>query len=611
MEKLTPVSFTDVEIKDGFWKNRIEINENVTIYSVRDRFRDTGRFEAFKFNWTEGSDVAKPHIFWDSDIAKWMESVAYILAKKDDDELRKNVEEVISLMEKNQCEDGYFNIAHTVVFPENRFKIRDNHELYCLGHFIEAAVAWKMHTGCDRLINIVDKYIDLVIRVFCEDKSAAFVTPGHEEIELALIKLYRLTGVKKYLDLCCFFIDERGRHPDEHDARWCNNAYNQSHLPVREQTEAMGHCVRACYLYSAMADLYKETGDEKLLCACKAIFSDIVNRKMYISGGIGSSHHGEAFTVPYDLQPDTAYNETCAAISLMMFADRMKDIELDSIYADTVEREIYNGFIAGLSLDGRAFFYENPLEINLSDRGRHTSISNEPEHLPITERVEVFGCSCCPPNVTRYIETIGERAYSVSDGSFFVHQFISSSVKAGQWEIDVNTEFPKNGKVTLSAKGMNGKKLYIRIPYWCDEFIADKDYVTENGYACYDISDDIFTLSFDLNMKVKFYHADTRVRACAGKTAIMYGPVLYCAEAVDNGGELFNLRVLTNGNSDVKYCETYCANIIELDGVRRECSGNLYFSADACSEAAVKIKLIPYFAYANRGSTDMTVWLRD
>ncbi len=611
MEKFKPVSFTDVEIKEGFWRNRIDVNETVTIYSVRDRFRDTGRFEAFKFNWKEGSDIPQPHIFWDSDIAKWIESVAYILAKKEDKELRENVEEVISLMEKNQCEDGYFNIAHTVVFPEKRFKVRDNHELYCLGHFIEAAVAWKIHTGCDRLIKIVDKYIDLVIKVFCEEKSAVFVTPGHEEIELALIKLYRLTSNKKYLDLCMFFINERGNHPDEHDARWCNSAYNQSHLPVRQQKEAMGHCVRACYLYSAMADCARETGDKELFEACKALFSDIVKRKMYISGGIGSSHHGEAFTVAYDLQPDTAYTETCAAISLMMFADRMKDIEFDSVYADTVEREIYNGFISGLSLDGKGFFYENPLEINLSDRGRHTSISNDPEHLPITQRQEVFSCSCCPPNVTRFIETIGERAYSASGDAFVVHQFINSTVKAGECEIDVKTEFPKNGKLTLTAKGMRGKSLFVRIPYWCDEFTSDKAYIKENGYARFDVNEDTFILNVDMNMTVKFYHADTRVRSCAGKAAVMYGPVLYCAEAIDNGDGLFNLSVLKNGNYNVRYSEEYFANILEIDGVRREYSDSLYSSEEDYKDIPVRIKLIPYFAFANRGETDMTVWLRD
>ena len=611
MESFFPVVFTDVELKNGFWRNRIDLNERVTIYSVRDRFKDTGRFEAFKFNWKDGSDIPKPHIFWDSDVAKWIESVAYILAKRDDKELRQDADELISLMEKNQCEDGYFNIAHTVVFPEQRFKIRDHHELYCLGHFIEAAVAWKIHTGCDRLIKIVDKYIDLVIRVFCEEKSAAFVTPGHEEIELALIKLYRLTGVEKYLHLCKFFIDERGCHPEEHDIGWCNNSYNQSHMPVRQQREAMGHCVRACYLYSAMADLYKETGDEELLCACKAIFKDITQRKMYISGGIGSSHHGEAFTVPYDLQPDIAYNETCAAISLMMFSDRMKDIELDSVYADTVEREIYNGFIAGLSLDGRAFFYENPLEINLSDRGKHTSISNESEHLPITQRLEVFGCSCCPPNVTRYIETMAERAYSVSDTAFAVHQFMPSRVRSGEIELDVRTDFPRNGRVTFTARGMKGKSFYVRIPYWCDEFSADKSYYVQKGYAVFDVPEDEFNLSIDMNMRVKFYHADTRVRSCAGKTAVMYGPVLYCAEGVDNGEELFNLSVLKNGNYDVKYSEEYFANVIEIDGLRREYRASLYSSEDDYKDIPVRIKLIPYFAFANRGESDMTVWLNE
>ncbi len=611
MAYFNPVAFTDVKITDGFWRNRIDINENVTIYSVRNRFRETGRFEAFKFNWKEGSDIPQPHIFWDSDIAKWIESVAYILAKKEDKELRGNAEEVISLMEKNQADDGYFNIAHTVVFPEKRFKARDNHELYCLGHFIEAAVAWKKHTGCDRLIKIVDKYIDLVIKTFKEEGSAAFITPGHEEIELALIKLYRLTGVKKYLDLCMFFLDERGKHPEEHDMCWCSHSYNQSHMPVREQREAMGHCVRACYLYSAMADAARETGDAELLSACKALFEDIVNRKMYISGGIGSSHHGEAFTVPYDLQPDTAYTETCAAISLMMFADRMKDIDFDSVYADTVEREIYNGFISGLSLDGKGFFYENPLEINLADRGRHTSIANDPEHMPITQRQEVFSCSCCPPNVTRFIETIGERAYSYNSEAFVIHQFINSSVKAEDAEITVKTEYPKNGKITIEAKGLEGKKLYVRIPFWCDEFTADKPYTKEKGYACFDVSDDSFTLEADMNMKVKLYHADTRVRSCAGKAAVMYGPVLYCAEAVDNGAELFNIRVLKNGNYKVEYCEAYFANTIETDAVRREFSDSLYSADENFKDIPVRLRLIPYFAFANRGETDMTVWIRE
>ncbi len=611
MAYFNPVSFTNVRIADGFWRNRIDINENVTIFSVRDRFRDTGRFEAFKFNWKEGSDIPKPHIFWDSDIAKWIESVAYILASRDDAELRADVEEVISLMEKNQAQDGYFNIAHTVVFPENRFRIRDNHELYCLGHFIEAAVAWKIHTGCDRLIRIVDKYIDLVIKTFVEEGSAAFVTPGHEEIELALIKLYRLTKNKKYLDLCMFFINERGCHPDEHDTGWNTSSYNQSHMPVRQQREAMGHCVRACYLYSAMADAARETGDKELFTACKAIFNDIVRGKMYISGGIGSSHHGEAFTVPYDLQPDTAYTETCAAISLMMFADRMKDIEFDSIYADTVEREIYNGFISGLSLDGKGFFYENPLEINLSDRGRHTSIANEPEHLPITQRQEVFSCSCCPPNVTRFIETIGERAYSYNDDAFIVHQFIASTVEAADALITVKTEYPKNGRITLEAKGLKGKRLYVRIPFWCDEFSADKAFTKENGYACFDVNEDVFNLSADMNMKVKFYHADTRVRACAGRTAVMYGPVLYCAEAVDNNEELFNIKVLKNGNYNVEYSKELFANTLEIDGVRRQYTDSLYSSEKNYTDIPVRVKLIPYFAFANRGESDMAVWLGD
>lgn len=610
MEKFSPVSFLNVDIKEGFWKNRMEINETVTVYSVRDRFRDTGRFEAFKFNWKEGSDIPKPHIFWDSDVAKWMESVAFIISKKENPELKADVEELISLMEKNQQEDGYFNVFHTVVQPENRFRIRDNHELYCLGHFIEAAVAWKTATGCDRLINIVDKYIDLVIKVFCEEKSAGFVTPGHEEIELALIKLYRFTKNKKYLDLALFFINERGRH-EESESSWANPSQTQSHLPVREQKEAMGHAVRACYLYSAMADAAKETDDEELFETCKALFDDIVNKKMYITGGIGSSHHGEAFTVAYDLPNDTAYAETCAAIALMMFSDRMKDISLDSRYADAVEREIYNGIISGISLDGKAFFYENPLEINLSDRKRHISMKNPPVRLPVTQRQEVFSCSCCPPNLTRFFANIGDRIFSTGEDSILLHQYISCDAKIGDANIRIRTKYPAGGKVEIDISKAKGKNFYIRIPGWCKKYNISENSEIVGGYAKILISSEEFSVTVDFIMDPCFYVSNSAVRAAAGKAALMLGPVVYCMEKYDNpDNDHRTVRLDTAAVPEITYDDFFGCNTLTVQAFIAKRSESLYVSADERKEEITTVKLIPYFGFANRSESDMAVWLR-
>ncbi|MCR5040722.1 MAG: glycoside hydrolase family 127 protein [Clostridia bacterium] len=607
------IGFEKVDITGGFWADKQKLNREVTIRSVHDRFADTGRFRAFEFTWKEGSDEPKPHFFWDSDIAKWLESAADIIAKTPDPGLLAEVDRVIDLIEEHMDPDGYFNIYHTVVEPELRFKNRDHHELYCLGHLIEAAVAYRTATGSDRFIDVLDKYVDLVIKAFVTEKTAAFATPGHEEIELALIKLYRVRPDRKYLDLAMFFLNERGKK-EERLGDWAKGMYNQSHLPVREQRTAEGHSVRACYLYSAMADAAKETGDEALFTACKAIFDDITQKKMYISGGVGSSHMGEAFTVAYDLPNDTAYNETCAAIALSFFADRMKDLELDSRYADVVEREMYNGVIAGLSLDGRSFFYENPLEINLIDRVRHPSVSAD-DRLPITQRLEVFGCSCCPPNVTRYIASIGGTAVSADENAVYLHQFMPMTADTPFGKLSVETDYPRNGKIkiSLSADEASGKKprLYVRIPGWCRNYAFSAPYSVEKGYAVFETDGREFSLEADLSMKVELYRADRRARADAGRVAVMYGPVLYCAEAVDNGSELFDLRLDEDCEPGISYDSYFGANVIKMKAYRTEPAPDalLYLVSDP-PKKETEAKLIPYYAFANRGESDMAVWLR-
>lgn len=618
MGNLKSIDFSAVEIGGGFWKKKKGLIKDVTMFSVEKRFRDTGRFEAFKFNWKPDSDIPQPHFFWDSDIAKWIESVAFILQKGDSPALYDSAREVIDDIIANQGDDGYFNIYHTVVEPELRFKNRDHHELYCLGHLIEAAVAWFNATGEGDFLDALDKYIDLVIKVFVEEKSAEFFTPGHEEIELALIKLYRLKKDKKYLDLALFFLNMRGVNKEENYRGWSKPNYDQSHLPIREQKTAEGHCVRACYLYSAMADAAAETGDEEILAACKAIFDDIYFKKMYITGGIGSSNKGEAFTTAFDLPNDTAYTETCAAIALAMFANRMKDLDLNSKYADVIERVIYNGMLSGLSLDGKSFFYENPLEINLDDRTRHTSV-NDSDRLPITQRLEVFNCSCCPPNVTRFIASIEGMIFSEGEDSIVLHQFIPCKAEINGAKISVETEYPLNGQVTVTITGGKGKKLLVRNPGWCDTMgsFNQEFKEKENGYTEFEIYEDEYVLTFDMCMIPKFVAANPKVRADAGKLAVTYGPLVYCAEGIDNNEPLFDLKIDPKlydrydsfGGFEAEFDPLFDAPVFTGKAKTADYDDKqLYYDAEFAKEKETTLRLIPYFAFANRGESDMRVW---
>lgn len=608
MHIMNAVSFHNVNITNGFWADKQELNNKVINKAVKDRFEDTGRFEAFNFNWTENSNYHKPHFFWDSDVAKWLEGACNIYSKTYDKELLKQIEDVIDKIEKNQCDDGYFNIYHTVVEPELKFKDRDHHELYCLGHLIEAAVAYNEATHNKKFINIVDKYIDLVIKEFVTEKTAAFSTPGHEEIELALIKLYKNTGDKKYLTLAKFFIDNRGlKIENEYD--WANQSYNQSHLPVRKQKTAEGHCVRAVYLYSGMVDVARETEDEELYEASKNLFDDIVNKKMYITGGIGSSHYGEAFTIPYDMPNDVAYNETCASIGLAFFADRMKDLCLDSKYADIFEKEIYNGILSGVSLDGKAFFYENPLEINISDRTRNASVYDG-ERLPITQRQEVFGCSCCPPNITRFISSIGGSIYSYDDDNIYVHQFIASEADINGISIKTDTNYPCSGKIHISVKNGNNKNIYIRKPGWCSEYHVSSEYSLINGYICIAIKDNIFELDLEYIMYPQFYLSSSKIRADYNKAALMYGPVVYCMEKVDNKKNLFNIEIDTGYVPEIHFDKYFNLNVLSAKGfiVNEETVTDLYFIKKHISKESIDVHFIPYNSFANRGESDMAVW---
>ena len=595
---MNKINFDKIKITGGFWKERQDLIRETTINAVYDRFYDTGRIEAFKMD--KNSEV-KPHIFWDSDVAKWMEGVAYLVSEKREPNLEKIMDNLIDLIEKNQDKCGYFNIFFTVIEPENRFKNRDCHELYCAGHLMEAAVAYYQATGKKKFLDLMCKYADYIEKRFKIDKDTDFVTPGHEEIELALVKMYEVTGEKRYLELSKFFVDERGKKP-EFKYDWCKESYHQSHKPVREQDEAVGHAVRAVYLYSAMADLALRYNDKSLFNACEKIFDDIVNHKMYITGGIGSSKAGEAFTMPYDLPNLIAYTESCAAIGLIFFAHRMLLLTNDVKYSHVIERAMYNGFLSSFSLDGKSFFYCNPLEILPYIKKRDEELTEKTISTPITERVEVFECSCCPPNIVRFVPSIGNYLYTYDENAIYIHQFMESIAEVNGAIIEQKTSYPYDGKVQITVKGKN-TRLLVRIP----EFIDTYEGENENGYAIFNVKDGE-TIILDFEMKPQLVEANPLVYFDSGKVAVTRGPLVYCLESVDNGANIRDIRI--DKNTDFKeFIDTSLNTLcLEVDAYRRKPTTKLY-SKISNERIKIKAKLIPYYTFANRGESEMLVWV--
>lgn len=592
-------SYQKVDLTSGYLFEKQELNRKITIPAVYDRFDETGRIGAFRFDYQEG-DECVPHIFWDSDVAKWMEGAAYVLAKHPDADLEQKVESLIANIKKNQGEDGYFNIYFTVVKPNDRFTDRDKHELYCAGHLIEAAVAYAEATGREEFLHLMEKYVAYIRKVFLEkDESVAhaeFATPGHEEIELALLRLYQYTKNPSHLELAAHFVNVRGTVEEQKKGE-----YNQSHLPVREQKEAVGHAVRALYLYSGMASLAKETNDESLWNACKVLWKDLTERKMYLTGAYGSTRIGEAFTSPYDLPTDTAYAETCASIAMMLFGQRMLAMENDARYADAVERSLYNGALAGLSLDGSSFFYENPLEINLSERFENDFGKRK---LSITQRVKCFGCSCCPPNLNRILASLGNYIYGMDGDTLYVNQYAASTLKDGQISCTMHTDYPRTGTVKVCADGVG--RVALRIPGWCEKFTLNRPYTMENGYAVTENDGTEIELCLDMTPTAVF--ADPRVIRVENRLAIMRGPVVYCAESVDNGENLHAFSVSPNFCVTEHFESEFGLPTLEISAFRRKPFDGALYSHQAPSTEETHLHLIPYSGFANRRASDMLVW---
>lgn len=618
------VGFDAVTLHEGFWKDVQELGKNVTMDAVYNRFEETGRFAALKCDWKEGMPK-KPHIFWDSDITKWMEGAAYYLKKQRDPELEAKLDQLVAWMEENQAADGYQNTYFTTVEPEAKFTRRVDHELYCAGHLVEGALAYYDATGKRNMLDMAIRYIDLIDRVFRVEHSAAFDTPGHQEIELALIKLYKFTGEERYKKLAEYFIDTRGKSKKDGTYDWMDMENLQSHLPVREQTTAEGHAVRALYMYCAMADLALLNQEEELTQACETLFDNITQKRMHITGGVGTTHLGETFTIDYDLPEYRTYNETCASIALALFCRRMWLIDADAKYADTAERALYNTVLSGVSLSGDEFFYENPIAVNpkLTEfyAKRPSGIS---QHMPILERVKVFSCSCCPPNLVRTMGSIGDYMYSTSENTIFAHCYMpaDAEIELGDQKIVLHqkTAYPYEGAIAIETETAGTYTIAVRIPGWCEKWslsvngAAEEAVVPEKGYVyvtrTWKAGD---ALSLTLDLQTQLVEANPQVSNLCGRVAVVRGPIVYCAEGIDNQDvSLKDIRICADQAFTCTMEEICGRRLLVLRGeakIRKEQS-KLYrtYHAAIKEQKSMTLTLIPYMAWANRGVTEMNTW---
>jgi len=563
-------------------------------------------------------------MFWDSDLGKSIETVAFSLYRRPNPELEARVDKIIDLYEKMQDADGYLNAWFQRVQPGRRWtNLRDFHELYCAGHLIEGAVAYYQATGKRKLLDVMCRYADYMITVFGHGPGKIAGYCGHEEVELALVKLARVTGEKKYLDLAKYFIDERGTEPhyfteeairdgrDPADFIQKTYEYNQAHQPVREQTKVVGHAVRAMYLYSGMADIATEYNDDTLTAALETLWDDLVTKQMYITGGIGPAAANEGFTDYYDLPNESAYAETCASVGLVFWANRMLGRGPNRRFADIMEIALYNGSLSGLSLDGKTFFYENPLE----SAGKH--------HRWIWHR-----CPCCPPNIARLVASIGSYMYAVADDEIAVHLYGESSVKAEvagtRIELSQATRYPWHGAVRLTLKVERPTRFAVslRIPGWAkdarlsiDGKAVDLAAVTVDGYAR--LARDWTggeVIDLELPLIPRALWADPRVRQDTGRFALMRGPLVYCTEAVDNGDGL-NALTITGDPADAGESEVAAlGGAVALDlAATRDVStgfdGSLYREAPPATEPA-RARFVPYHLWDNRAPGEMLVWMR-
>ncbi len=629
------VPFTQVSFTDQFWLPRIQTNRTVTIPASFERCESTGRVKNFIMAAQKQGKFCTRYPFDDTDIYKTIEGASFSLALYPDPKLEAYIDSLITIIGNAQEPDGYLYTSRTInpamvhswSGKERWEKERElSHELYNAGHLYEAAVAHFMATKKRNLLNIALKNADLVCTVFGPGKRS--VAPGHEVVEMGLVKLYRVTAKKEYLATAKFFIEARGHYtgydPKSNDP-WKNGAYWQDHLPVVKQEEAIGHAVRAGYLYAAMADVAALTGDDSLLRSVDKIWNNLVQKKLYVQGGAGAIGNGERYGNNYELPNATAYNETCAAIANVYWNHRMFLLHGDAKYIDLLEKILYNGLLSGIGLDGKSFFYTNAMQI--SKGFKHADIE--------LSRSGWFECSCCPTNLVRLIPSIPGYVYAQKDDNVFVNLFINGTAKFNvnkqPIQITQQNQYPWNGDLgfTIQTNTPNAFTLRIRIPGWAQQQAmpsqlysfantSDAEQITikvngqpiaygmENGYALIKRSwkkgDQV---SLQLPMEIRKVKADTNLTDNFGKLALQRGPIVYCAEWADNHGKVTNLLLPENSSLTAEFKPDLLQGVTILKG---ELPAVIIENGNSISTRKQPFTAIPYYSWANRGQGEMMVW---
>lgn len=644
--KLKAISVKDIKFNTGFWAEKLQLVKDVVIPYQWQALNDqvpgvepSHTVEHFRIAAGEIDREYQGRVYQDSDLAKWLEAASYSLAYNKNPELEEITEKLIELIEKSQEADGYLDTYYSVVEPDKKWtNVRDRHEMYCAGHMIEAAVAHYESTGKRKLLDMACKLADHIDSKFGSDKGKVRGYPGHQEIELALIRLYRATGDEKYFNLSKFFIEERGQKPHffdqeaqkrgekekKHYRNIFDYQYSQSHLPVREQKVAVGHAVRAMYFYAGLTDIAIETGDNELIKVAKRLWENVTGRQMYITGGVGAEDNGEAFSFDYDLPNDRAYTETCAAIGLVFWAQRMLQLELDGKYADIMEKALYNGVMSGISLDGEKYFYVNPLEVWPAATKKRYDL----RHVEYT-RQQWFGCACCPPNIARLIASIGQYVYFHNNKEIYLSLYTDSDAKFAINDRNVfikqKTNYPWDENVTMIINTEESLEfsLGLRIPGWCNQAglkINDQEInlteITEKGYAIINRKwNNGDQLVLHLPMSVQRIKNHPQLRYNVGKVTIQRGPVVYCLEEIDNGSNLFDLKLPSNNELIAEYDHELLGGITIIRGTalrtdKESWNSKLYQSGQE-KMLSVPIMLIPYYAWSNRESGEMLVWIKE
>ncbi|WP_460045077.1 glycoside hydrolase family 127 protein [Pseudomonas sp. S2_H01] len=647
----SPIGSLYTRVLDGFWTPYQKLVKDVVIPyqwdALNDRIDEAEPSRAIEnFRIAAGQQKGEHHgmVFQDSDVTKWIEAVAYQVGQARDPVCEAIVDELAELIGAAQQEDGYLNTYFTVKAPGDRWtNLAECHELYCAGHLIEAAVAYYQATGKTALLDIARRLTDHIDQVFGPEEGQIRGYPGHPEIELALTRLFEVTNEDRYLRLCRFFVEERGQTPHfydqeyerrgrtffwpSHGPAWMihDKAYSQAHVPVVQQVKAVGHAVRLLYLYTGVAHLARLNGDADKAAACQRIWENLTQKQMYVTGGVGAQSHGESLTSDYDLPSDTAYTETCASIALIMFARRMLELAPDGRYADVMERALYNTVLAGMALDGRHFFYVNPLEVQPSAlAGNHIY-----DHVKAV-RQQWFGCACCPPNIARILGSLDQYIYLLHQDVLYVNLYIGSDLRfeaAGKkWHLQQRGSYPWQGKISFTLNGGEGAvlTLALRMPNWCmaaEVWVNGERFQSEAsmlaGYCRVEREwHEGDRIDVVLPMSPMLLKANPAVRKLAGKVAIQRGPIVYCLEQADNGPELHQLTLAQtadfteiSGQGVLEGMVQLKAEGMRLSTVDSEQAQSLYSQTPATKLTAQTLTFTPYFAWANRGEGEMRVWV--